>query len=78
VAGGYCGKHYQRIWKHGDSAKVLIVRDGTRTCTVDDCGERHYARGFCQLHYWRHYQGRELVGPRKKAPISRPTKPPVC
>ena len=29
----------------------LAIRD---KCAVDDCENRHYARGMCQMHYRRY------------------------
>lgn len=32
-----------------------------RLCEVQHCGEKHSAKGFCELHYSRHKRGIPLV-----------------
>jgi len=38
-----------------DRAALIEAAAKARLCTVDGCGERHYARGRCHRHYqqWR-------------------------
>lgn len=45
---GWCSKHYQRWWKHGDPLAGV-----TEGCSVENCANPHAARGLCQQHYSR-------------------------
>lgn len=34
----------------------MTKTDATRLCSIDDCGDVHFGRGFCQGHYSRFYR----------------------
>lgn len=40
---------------------------GGRVCSVTACNERHYAKGYCQFHWSRARQGREVGAPKQVA-----------
>lgn len=43
--------------------------DAKRTCSVDDCGRDHYARGWCKRHYSRAWvNGGHTSSPRSLVP----------
>ena len=48
-----CGKHYHRLQRHGDVNTVLKVRNKDQGCSVPDCDNKHYGKGYCQRHYQR-------------------------
>lgn len=58
---GLCGKHYKRLWKHGDIAYERPMR--IEKCKVIDCdkpgkmdykrGKRYFTKGYCMMHYGR-------------------------
>lgn len=55
---GYCGKHYQRLKKHGDPLKSLYDRENAGgICKADECSKPATACGYCQKHYlrWKKY-----------------------
>lgn len=54
-AKGFCNKHYQRLWKHGDPHYIPIVV--TKSCEVAGCSGEYHGRGYCYKHYerWRLY-----------------------
>lgn len=41
-------KHYRQFRKYGHILDSKIKYDH---CTVDDCTNKHYAKGYCQKHY---------------------------
>lgn len=47
-----------------------------RTCTVDGCGQRHWARGLCQTHYNRDYVQRRKHASDSASPQPSPPKLP--
>ena len=49
-AHGYCGKHYQRVARHGDTSLPIVVEKG---CKVEGCEREHSAKGHCNKHYRR-------------------------
>lgn len=48
LARGYCGKHYQQIWKAG---LPPLQPKYDKNCQVDGCREDQYTRGYCNRHY---------------------------
>lgn len=46
---GFCGKHYQRVKRHGDPNVSLIDRE-TKICVVEGCGNKPTNRGLCPMH----------------------------
>lgn len=69
-AKGYCVYHYRQLKKYGktfteDEMKQRIEenrhksRNSKKTeelkiCSVKDCGEKHYAYGYCSKHYYKY------------------------
>jgi hypothetical protein len=58
----YTGKSYSKLKHSADNycktcrnGRTLKIQRGPATvfCTVDNCGKRHYAKGYCRLHYDR-------------------------
>ena len=46
--------HGLRLARHGDvNDPGRMVRSQTGVCTVQDCGRKHLAKGFCDMHYQR-------------------------
>lgn len=35
-----------------------------RTCTFEECTDKHYSKGYCRLHYSRNAAGRDMNAPR--------------
>jgi hypothetical protein len=50
VARGWCRRHWERWYKHGDPTVSLSDREHGPTCTIDGCGRPYYARGRCRFH----------------------------
>jgi hypothetical protein len=52
---GWCNKHYQRWWKHGDPEAVAVRVHVSETCSVEGCDAVARRRGYCDTHYarWR-------------------------
>ncbi len=51
-----CGKHYKRMWRHGDTGTVLTTAIAHRqVCKVEYCGKVIVSRelGVCFKHYQR-------------------------
>lgn len=48
---GFCRKHYTAFKKHGDPHVTLITIGNDPTCTQDECGRPHLAKGLCGAHY---------------------------
>ena len=36
-----------------------------RICNHEGCGRKHFAKGYCQLHYYRHRKGLDMDVPAK-------------
>jgi len=53
IGRGWCKKHYNRWYRHGDP--VVTLRSAPGTCTVDGCSHKVKAREMCSSHYeaWR-------------------------
>lgn len=53
--------HYARWQRYGSLDLPVRFPKG---CSVTDCDERHFAKGFCRLHYsrWHKNGTTELVG----------------
>lgn len=58
----YAGKSYSKLKHNVDhyckdcrNGHTLKIQRGPATvfCTVDDCNKRHYAKGYCRMHYDR-------------------------
>lgn len=67
---GWCGKHYARWRRHGDTSVVLPhsgrvrpLRKPRNPCSVDGCDREAEARGYCSLHWkrWRKYGSADVV-----------------
>lgn len=51
---GMCGKHYKRMWRHGDPKVAFIVKAyGDTKCEVEGCDRVAQAIGYCSKHYQR-------------------------
>lgn len=50
VSRGLCAMHDRRLKVHGDIAKG---RAESKLCTVDECDNKHWAKGYCRKHYQR-------------------------
>lgn len=47
-----------------------------RTCSIEGCGKKHYARGWCRRHYNRwHRHGDPLAPPQTPKRVRKPTAP---
>ncbi|MGB3898189.1 MAG: hypothetical protein WA973_06510 [Mesorhizobium sp.] len=51
VKRGWCGMHYQRWLRHGDTSTVERVYSATGICSVEGCQKPHLAKGYCGQHY---------------------------
>jgi hypothetical protein len=63
-ARGLCHAHYLR-WRNGAAYPAPLIRtpkNKYQHCTVDGCGEAHYAKGLCSRHYQRVWAGIPLQG----------------
>lgn len=49
---GLCGKHYDRMRKHGDPDYVA-PKHVQRVCSVPGCEKPYNSNGLCMLHYGR-------------------------
>jgi len=52
-ARGWCGKHYQRWYAHGDPTTYLLCKADPKPCSVEGCGRPVAVRSWCTLHYGR-------------------------
>lgn len=43
-----------------------------RTCSVDGCGQPHYAKGHCKPHYMTEWRAKQPPKPRKHRKPRRP------
>lgn len=61
--GEYCGKHYKRMWRHGNPTKTLIIMDHEPTCRYEGCELKVKAYHYCEKHYRRyvHHLSPELL-----------------
>lgn len=54
AARGYCRRHYQRLWRHGDPRVMRINRYAPGTlCAAPGCERPVRAKGLCPAHYYR-------------------------
>lgn len=52
--GDYCGKHYKRMWRHGDPSRTDILMDNANfQCEVGGCEEVAKTRRMCAFHFSR-------------------------
>lgn len=51
---GLCLSHYQTARRNGT---LEVKRTKSRSCSVDECADAHYAKGFCATHYyfWKYH-----------------------
>lgn len=49
-ARGLCGKHVQRLYKHGDASVSLVNREHDNVCSIEGCNRPYYGNGLCRLH----------------------------
>jgi len=52
----WCVAHYLRWWKHGGDVEPPPSRRGQRpprSCEVEGCDRKHYAKGLCSMHMQR-------------------------
>lgn len=74
-ARGWCQKHYDAWYKHGDPLhQRVLARD--QNCTVDECENKIHARGLCSKHYER-WLARGTTELEKKTPQTRTIKQEV-
>jgi HNH endonuclease len=80
-AGGWCARHYQRVYLTGEPGPVGLKRlpSGQR-CKVPDCEGPNVARGYCEMHRWRvRYHGEPgEAEPRLSRRQKMPDKCSVC
>jgi hypothetical protein len=50
VARGWCRRHWERWYKHGDPTVSLINREHDGTCSVAGCDRPYSAKGLCRFH----------------------------
>jgi len=50
----HCGMHAARIFRWGDPHMLKRNSPGKyKTCTVDGCDDKHYAKSYCKMHFGR-------------------------
>lgn len=52
---GLCGKHYKRMWRHGNVNTIAGYAPG-QTCSVEGCDKPVRANDMCQIHRARMYR----------------------
>jgi hypothetical protein len=50
IARGWCKRHWERWYKHGDPTISLTNREHAATCSMDGCSRPYYALEVCRLH----------------------------
>ena len=53
----FCGKHYKRWWRHGDSKITLVHMNEGAECSVEHCNRPAKTNTLCKKHYssfWRY------------------------
>lgn len=64
---GWCGLHYQRWQRHGDTGPGKPHRLHSRsevearTCEFSGCTRRYISKGLCASHNWQRNVGRDLT-----------------
>jgi len=59
----FCLPHSRQYKKHGRIVNTAIaIRDKTRKCSVEGCGERYSSSGYCQRHYSQFIKHGEIIG----------------
>lgn len=73
-ARGWCQKHYDAWYKHGDPLhKRVLKRD--QTCHAPDCQRKIHARQWCSMHYGRWLATRSIELPEIR-PVAKISKDP--
>ena len=68
-ARGWCKKHYNHWYVHGDPEFRMKPK---AVCSI--CGNKHYGRGWCKKHYMRWYTHGDpefMLRPRNPGAICR-------
>jgi len=47
---------------------VRLHHTKNRKCELSECERKHYAKGWCSMHYQRHYNGKEVAQPVSGGP----------
>ena len=45
--------------------KIVLNPSPVRKCSLEGCNKKHYGRGYCEFHYYRHRDGTQLDKPHR-------------
>lgn len=65
IARGWCSKHYNIWYDHGDPEYKRVGKWEGKTCLVPECNEPVQTAGYCKLHYSRFKRWRDPYENRK-------------
>lgn len=79
-AKGMCGRHYQAKRKFGDPRGSKETRNQGRDCSVEECGNSAFLKGYCEKPHYFNYKrtGDPLLVAEKKRPGKKPRDREPC